>query len=92
MTARRLALAGLLLLALAIALAVGRFAPPLVAAATTPRGGFDASAVPRAPDYASDAAWLTLPNTRDEADVALPEPPALDPVAVEPRGARPWPA
>ncbi len=73
--------AGVLLLALAIALAVGCLTPQLVAATTTPRGAFDASAVPRAPDYASDATWLALPSTRDEADVALQELPALDPAA-----------
>ena len=80
-TARRLVLALLLLLALATGLAISRFAPQLVAAATAPRRNFDASTIPRAPDYASDAAWLALPNTRDDADVALPELPAIDPAA-----------
>jgi hypothetical protein len=38
--------------------------------ALTPRGGFDARAVPPAPDYADAATWTAHPDRQDAADVA----------------------
>lgn len=76
---RRLVLAGLGLAAVAIAVAVVFFPQALARAAMTPGGEFDPAAVPPAPDYARDEAWLALPSTKDDADVALPELPAADP-------------
>jgi len=42
-------------------------------------GPFDQSATPPAPNYSADAAWAALPSTEDDADVFLPEYPAIDP-------------
>ena len=44
-------------------------------------GPFDLGAAPPAPDYTSPSAWAALPTVDDDADVSLPELPAL------PRGA-----
>lgn len=51
-------------------------APTMILRLMTPSAPFDEAAVPPAPDYANDQAWLALPGTVDEADVALPELPA----------------
>jgi hypothetical protein len=40
-------------------------------------GPFDASAAPAAPDYEQPASWAALPTLEDDADVALPELPAV---------------
>jgi hypothetical protein len=48
-------------------------------AALTPRGRFDARAVPRAPDYADLAAWTAHPERRDAADVTPVGEAAVDP-------------
>jgi hypothetical protein len=40
-------------------------------------GPFDPSAVPPAPDYAQPTSWAALPTLEDDADVSLPELPAL---------------
>lgn len=41
-------------------------------------GPFDPSAVPPAPDYEQPTSWAALPTLKDDADVALPELPAVD--------------
>ncbi|MDP2342066.1 MAG: DUF3089 domain-containing protein [Deltaproteobacteria bacterium] len=61
----------------------GCCAPQLIDSAMTPGGEFDPALVPAEPDYANDAAWLALPTTKDEADVALAELPAVDVAAVD---------
>ena len=40
-------------------------------------GPFDPNAAPPAPDYAQPTAWAALPTLEDDADVSLPELPAL---------------
>jgi hypothetical protein len=47
----------------------------------TPDEPFNAAAVPAPPDHRRDDAWLALPTTTDEADIALPALPALSPGA-----------
>jgi len=39
---------------------------------------FDDEVHPPAPDFGNDRAWLALPGTVDDADVALPALPAVD--------------
>ena len=51
-------------------------APRLVHTMITPRVAFAAAAVPPAPDYTREQAWLALPGRGDDAEVALPELPA----------------
>jgi len=43
-----------------------------------PWSGFDVSAAPPAPDYASDNAWAALPDRKDNADVVPPQSGATD--------------
>lgn len=75
MRRRRLGLV-LLLALLAMVALVARCGPGWIASTIAPAAAFDESAVPPAPDYATDAAWLALPGRADEADVALAELPA----------------
>ncbi|MDC3962785.1 DUF3089 domain-containing protein [Polyangium jinanense] len=42
-------------------------------------GPFEPSAAPAAPNYAEPSAWAALPTLDDDADVSLPELPALGP-------------
>ncbi|MDI1480852.1 DUF3089 domain-containing protein [Polyangium sp. y55x31] len=42
-------------------------------------GPFDPNAAPAAPNYAEPSAWAALPTVDDDADVSLPELPALGP-------------
>lgn len=63
--------------------AVGCCAPALLSASITPSGSYDEARVPPAPDYAQDRAWLALPSTKDEADVALAALPAATSPAVD---------
>ncbi|NVB37206.1 DUF3089 domain-containing protein [Pseudenhygromyxa sp. WMMC2535] len=72
----KLALAGLVLLALASALALATIDRWLFRVLDP--GPFDAAASPPAPDYDDPAAWAALPERRDGADLALPELPAID--------------
>jgi hypothetical protein len=60
---------------------MGSFIPALVTAMITASDGFDAAGVPGAPDYTGNAASLALPSTAEEADVALPELPAIEAAA-----------
>ena len=53
--------------------------PQLVTSMMRPHSAsFDDEVHPPAPDYSSDNAWLALPGTVDDADVALPAFPAVD--------------
>jgi hypothetical protein len=65
----------------AVAVAVGGIASagcaPLVLATMRPRGPFAAEAAGPPPDYRRDDAWLALPETLDDADVRLPDEPAV---------------
>ncbi len=72
---RGVALAALALAA-ALVLALAATAPTLTLHMMTPSAPFDANASPPPPDYRDDRAWLALPTTADDADVALPELPA----------------
>ncbi len=58
-------------------------APALVQWLMTPGAPFDLVAVPPPPDYRDDGAWLALPTSADEADVALAELPAARAPAVD---------
>jgi hypothetical protein len=74
----RARVAQLALVALVVATSGGCCVAHLAAASIAPSGDFDAAAVPRAPDYAHDDAWLALPTTLDAADTALADVAAID--------------
>ena len=64
-------------LLVAVVFVVGCCTPQLATFFITPRKEFAVADVPPAPDYRLDRAWLALPTTQDEADVALPDLPAV---------------
>jgi hypothetical protein len=72
---KRIVVGGVVAALVAMGIAIGCCAPQLANAMITPSGDFDDAAVPPAPDYSNDDAWLALPSTKDEADVALTESP-----------------
>lgn len=64
------------LIAVAVVLLLDRFAADLALRSMRPGASFDPARTPPATDYTKDTAWLALPTTQDEADVALPTLPA----------------
>lgn len=62
--------------AVAALLLLDRFAADIALWSMRPRVPFDPAGTPPRTDYGNDAAWLALPATQDEADVALPALPA----------------
>ena len=44
----------------------------------TPHGDVNGTPTPRALDYTRNTSWIALPSTKDEADVALDDMPAID--------------
>ncbi len=57
---------------------VAMFFNSIVRTMTRPEAPFDAKALPVAPDYASPAAWSSLPDREDAADVTVPVLPGID--------------
>lgn len=63
----------------AVGVSVACCTPQLVTSMMRPESAsFDDEVHPPAPDYGNDNAWLALPGTVDDADVALPAFPAVD--------------
>lgn len=69
---------GVVVVVVAAAAALSRCAPEVVMSMMRPdAASFDDEVHPPAPNYVDDDAWLALPSTVDEADVALDESPAV---------------